>query len=68
MGSGKSEMKRLAIKAISEVSVANHGKKGYKLGGQVANAEVSLAARMRDRSRLTLVHPRIVWKRPHRVQ
>lgn len=40
VGSGKSEMKRLAIKAISEVSVASHGKKGYKLGGQVANAEV----------------------------
>ena len=41
MGSGKSEMRRLAIKAISEVSVASQGKKGYKLGGQIANAEVS---------------------------
>ena len=41
MGSGKSEMRRLAIKAVSEVSVASQGKKGYKLGGQIANAEVS---------------------------
>jgi hypothetical protein len=40
VGSGKSEMRRLAIKAIAEVSVANHGKKGYKLGPQVANAQV----------------------------
>jgi len=41
MGSGKSEMKRLAIKAISDVSVASPGKKGAKIGGQIANAEVS---------------------------
>jgi len=41
MGSGKSEMRRLAIKAISEVSVASPGKKGSKVGAQFANAEVS---------------------------
>lgn len=40
MGSGKSEMRRLAIKAISEISVASPGKKGAKVGSQVANAEV----------------------------
>jgi chitin synthase len=40
IGSGKTEMRRLAIKAICEVSVASPGKKGAKLGGQVANAEV----------------------------
>ncbi|ODO09469.1 hypothetical protein I350_03069 [Cryptococcus amylolentus CBS 6273] len=39
MGSGKSELKRLAIEAISEVSVATPGKKGSKLGLQVASAE-----------------------------
>ncbi|ORY22433.1 chitin synthase-domain-containing protein [Naematelia encephala] len=44
MGSGKSEMRRLAIKAISEVSVAPAGKKGYKVGGQVANAQFILEA------------------------
>lgn len=33
-------MRRLAIKAVSEVSVAPHGKKGYKVGNQIANAEV----------------------------
>lgn len=38
-------MRRLAIKAISEVSVASHGKKGYKLGSQVANAQVRLRSR-----------------------
>ena len=41
MGSGKTEMRRLAIKAITEVSAASPGKKGAKVGGQVANAEVS---------------------------
>ena len=41
MGSGKSEMRRLAIKAISEVSSASSGKKGSKVGAQVVNAEVS---------------------------
>ncbi|OCF76617.1 chitin synthase [Kwoniella mangroviensis CBS 8886] len=42
VGSGKTEMRRLAIKAISEVSVAAPGKKGSKAGSQVANAEFIL--------------------------
>ena len=42
VGGGKTEMRRLAIKAISEVSVATPGKKGSKIGGQIANAEVGL--------------------------
>ncbi|OCF41838.1 chitin synthase [Kwoniella heveanensis CBS 569] len=42
VASGKSEMKRLAIKAISEVSVAAPGKKGAKIGSQIANAEFIL--------------------------
>lgn len=41
-GAGKSELRRLAIKAILELSVSSPGKKGAKLGGQVANAEVSV--------------------------
>ncbi|KAL1408451.1 Chitin synthase, class 5 [Vanrija albida] len=41
-GSGKTEMRRLAIKAISEVAVAPPGKKGYKVGQQIANAEFIL--------------------------
>ncbi|WVR04387.1 hypothetical protein IAU60_001389 [Kwoniella sp. DSM 27419] len=42
MAAGKSEMKRLAIKAIAEVSVAAPGKKGAKVASQVANAEYIL--------------------------
>ncbi|KAK4689794.1 chitin synthase, partial [Tremellales sp. Uapishka_1] len=41
-GSGKTEMRRLAIKAIAEVSSASPGKKGAKVAGQVANAEFIL--------------------------
>ncbi|RXK42203.1 chitin synthase [Tremella mesenterica] len=41
-GSGKTEMRRLAVKAISEVSVASPGRKGAKVGPQVANAEFIL--------------------------
>jgi chitin synthase len=41
MGSGKTEMRRLVIKAIAEVAIAAPGKKGAKLGGQIANAQVS---------------------------
>lgn len=39
-GSGKSELKRLAIEAITQVSLANPGKKGSKIGLQVSSAEV----------------------------
>jgi chitin synthase len=46
VGSGKSEMKRLAIRAISEISAASPGKKGSKVSGQIANAEVSNAVRI----------------------
>ncbi|KAK8846712.1 hypothetical protein IAR55_005799 [Kwoniella newhampshirensis] len=42
VGSGKTEMRRLAIKAISEVSVASPGKKGSRIGSQIANAEFIL--------------------------
>ncbi|WWC67634.1 uncharacterized protein I206_101544 [Kwoniella pini CBS 10737] len=42
VGSGKTEIRRLAIKAISEVSVAAPGKKGSKVGSQVANAQFIL--------------------------
>ncbi|WRT65066.1 uncharacterized protein IL334_002008 [Kwoniella shivajii] len=42
VASGKSEMRRLSIKAISEVSAAAPGKKGSKTGSQVANAEFIL--------------------------
>nr|XP_031861862.1 uncharacterized protein CI109_002691 [Kwoniella shandongensis]KAA5528934.1 hypothetical protein CI109_002691 [Kwoniella shandongensis] len=42
VGSGKTELRRLAVKAISEVSVASPGKKGSKIGGQIANAEFIL--------------------------
>ena len=41
MGSGKTETRRLAIKAISEVAVPGPGKKGSKIGTQIANAQVS---------------------------
>jgi chitin synthase len=34
-------MRRLAIKAVSEVAVAPSGKKGSKIGAQIANAQVS---------------------------
>jgi chitin synthase len=39
-GSGKSETRRLAIRAICELSSPAHGKRGSKIGSQVANAEV----------------------------
>jgi hypothetical protein len=39
-------MKRLAIRAISEISAASPGKKGSKVSGQIANAEVSNAVRI----------------------
>lgn len=34
-------MRRLAVKALVELSVASPGKKGSKLGHQIPNAEVS---------------------------
>lgn len=49
VGSGKTEMRRLAIKAIAELGVAAPGKKGAKIGPQVANAEVSDCSTMRIR-------------------
>lgn len=42
VGSGKTEIRRLAIKAILELSSAASGKKGSKIGPQVANAEVGV--------------------------
>jgi chitin synthase len=48
-GSGKSETRRLAIRAICELSSPAHGKRGSKIGSQVANAEV---CRRREGSRL----------------
>lgn len=39
-GSGKTELKRLAIEAITQISLANPGKKGSKIGVQVSSAEV----------------------------
>jgi chitin synthase len=48
VGSGKTELRRLAIKAISEVSVAQPGKKGSKNGSQIANAEVILREQTYD--------------------
>jgi len=39
-GSGKSETRRLAIRAICELSTPAQGKRGSKIGSQVANAEV----------------------------
>ncbi|KAL7424340.1 hypothetical protein Q5752_000022 [Cryptotrichosporon argae] len=42
VGSGKSEVRRLAIKAITAVSSATSGKKGAKVGPQIANAEFVL--------------------------
>jgi chitin synthase len=41
-GSGKSENRRLAIKALLELSVSNPGKKGSKLGTQVPASEFVL--------------------------
>lgn len=41
-GSGKSENRRLAIKAILELSVSNPGKKGHKLGVQIPASEFVL--------------------------
>lgn len=42
VGSGKSENRRLAIKAILELGVSNPGKKGSKLGGQIPSSEFVL--------------------------
>lgn len=44
-GSGKSELRRLAIKALVDLSLSNPGKKGSKLGQQIPNAEVSRVTR-----------------------
>jgi chitin synthase len=41
-GSGKSENRRLAIKALLEMSVSNPGKKGSKLGAQIPASEFVL--------------------------
>jgi chitin synthase len=41
VGSGKTETRRQAIRAIAELSVPASGKKGSKIGSQIANAEVS---------------------------
>lgn len=39
-GSGKSELRRLATKALIDFSVPGVGKKGAKLAQQIPNAEV----------------------------
>jgi ABC-type dipeptide/oligopeptide/nickel transport system ATPase component len=39
-GSGKSELRRLAIKSLIDLSLSSPGKKGAKLGQQIPNAEV----------------------------
>lgn len=44
VGSGKTELRRMMVKAISEVSVANPGKKGGKVGAQIANSQVRHSA------------------------
>ncbi|BEI80622.1 hypothetical protein CcaverHIS002_0111510 [Cutaneotrichosporon cavernicola] len=41
-GSGKSELRRLAVKAIAEVSAPPPGKKAHKLPSQIANAHFIL--------------------------
>ena len=42
-GSGKSEARRLSIKAISQLSAVGMGKRSAKMATQVANGEVSEA-------------------------
>nr|ODN91163.1 chitin synthase [Cryptococcus depauperatus CBS 7841] len=42
VGSGKTELKRMAIEAISQVSISTSSKKGSKIGLQVSSAEFIL--------------------------
>lgn len=46
-GSGKSEARRLSIKAISQLSAVGMGKRPMKMAAQIANGEVGIS-RYRD--------------------
>ena len=64
-GSGKSEARRLSIKAISQLSAVGMGKRSAKMATQVANGEVSQAQRIQTHAEYSVVHSRNIRERAY---